>query len=66
MRVEEVESEVLAAPVIITLETVKELEWAYTAFSNAVHAKGVAEDSPQQRMYCAVHVALNNISVRYR
>ena len=56
----------LVTPVVIVLETVAELNWAYDAFSNMIHHPDTQEDSPKQKFFCDVYAGLNVPAAKYR
>jgi len=56
----------LVNPVVIVLETVEELNWAYDAFANMIHHKETPDDSAKQEFFCGVYTSLNIPASKYR
>lgn len=56
----------LKTPVVIVLETVAELNWAYDTFSRSIHHKDVRDSSPEQNFNAKIYTELNQYCAEYR
>jgi len=60
------QTRLLPQPVVIVLETVAELNWAFQTFARSIHHAEVPDESQEQQFNTSVYTALNNYCVPFR